>query len=209
MSIDVYPLSNLAPNQLAWARRIQQDTIDNSAELRRLNMDQAGNNRASAGQLGQIGRTIESVAQQQIEIANQQVELAAQVQELDYRSNTSISGANISTAPPAGGAWSFATRDIVIPGRGGVGRMAFIALTANMAVTGSGTAATTSRITQGGTVLDSSTFIMDTGVGFSSVVLVPAGGTTIQFRIGAQRQSGTPTLTASAITMNVLYSGPA
>lgn len=208
MSAPVYPQSNLAPNQLAWARRIQADTIANAEMLARQSLDQHGNNRASAGQLGQIGRTLDAVAQQQIAISNQQVELAAQVEELGYRSNTIIPAANISTVPPSGGAWSYATRNITIPGRGGVERMAFIALSATIAITGTGTLATSGRITQGSRVLDEIAYLSTDGLGLASVVVVPASGTTISFRIAGSRQSGSPTLTASAIQLNVLYSGP-
>lgn len=98
MSEDVFPRRNLPAASEPWGRKVDDVVRSHTRKLQNLELASQGNNRANAGQLGVIGRQLES-------LADQQDLLSATVEELDARrmifttaANLSVTG-NATTAP--------------------------------------------------------------------------------------------------------------
>lgn len=59
--IRVLPQPNLPPDSVQWARETNKGVRDSSREIARLTLNQEMNNRATAGQMGVIGRQLEEL----------------------------------------------------------------------------------------------------------------------------------------------------
>lgn len=71
MSIPVLPQPNVNDDAVPWARKITGATQDNTRELARVSQDLEMSNRATAGQMGVIGRQLAVIAEQNEFLLNQ------------------------------------------------------------------------------------------------------------------------------------------
>lgn len=81
MSNHILPQPNLPPDSVQWARETNREVRDSSREIARLTLNQEMNNRATAGQMGVIGRQLE--------------ELTLVVQDLRGRSSHQVSPSDL------------------------------------------------------------------------------------------------------------------
>lgn len=138
MSDDVFPRRNLPAASEPWGRKHDDVVRSLGRRVSNLELSAQGNNRANAGQLGVIGRQLETIALQQDQLASQQLQLSSQqtllqsqVTELQNRKTVTASPANLSvsgnaTTPPL----PVATRTFTLPAPN-VGRAALITISAN------------------------------------------------------------------------------
>lgn len=146
MSEDVFPRRNLPNAAEPWGRKHDDVVRAHGRRITNLELSTQGNNRANAGQLGVIGRQLETLSLQQDQLSAQQGQLStqqdqlsdqqtllqSQVTELQNRKTVTASPANLSvsgsaTIPPL----PVATRTFTLPAPN-VRRAALITVNANL-----------------------------------------------------------------------------
>ena len=102
MSEDVFPRRNLPAAAEPWGRKLEDVTRSQGRYIANLELSSQGNNRSNAGQLGVIGRQLETLSAQQDQLSNQQDQLStqqgtlsAQVTELNQRFTSATNPANL------------------------------------------------------------------------------------------------------------------
>lgn len=190
---DVFPRSNLPPDAVAWGRAVENEARNLSNAVISLGISSAGDNRASAGQMGALGR---------------------QVSELASRSNVTLFGDSISVTRTSGQNWASATRNISIPGASGGTRAAFVSVVASPSMSGPDAFAAWYDISSEGVTIGKGTVPIQNSsyppgftaiVNEASILQVPVTGSTISIRLWGLSLQNTNTVTLSGITANVLY----
>lgn len=207
MSEDVFPRRNLPAAAEPWGRKHDEVVRMLVRKYESLRLDAQGNNRAAAGQMGVVGRQIDTLAEQQQVLSDQQIQLNEQVLELNQRSSTSTAPANLQLIHGgSSGESGPVTRQVSLPEPQGGRRTATIFGSGTIAWTGSNTGSGIADVVtvglefrQSGTrrwfsterVESSSMFTFSGDPTFSVVipVRVPSGGSTWDIRMWVGRTS--------------------
>lgn len=83
MTLDVFPRRNLPAAAEPWGRKHDEVVRQLVRNYENLKLATQGDNRANAGQMGVVGRQIETLSEQQEILSSQQSELNAQVSSLN------------------------------------------------------------------------------------------------------------------------------
>lgn len=112
----VYPPSNLPSASVPWGRTVQNSTESNSRAVENLRLTAEGNNRASAGQMGVVGR---------------------QINELGSRITQTLTMNSVSVTATSTTSYASSTESITVPGVGTDDRFALISVAAIVNKSGS------------------------------------------------------------------------
>lgn len=212
MSLDVFPRRNLPPESEPWGRKHDEVSRSHTRTLEDIRLSLLGLNRASAGQLGVVGRQLDELERQQLEIEANVAELQARSTHFDSPANLSVTG-NATTAP-----FPSATRNFSFPAPTGGRRAAVLTFSWDYTNSGSSTVSAYADIRQGSTIIWQSPQGQSVPWGASAPpgwspgasglasVRVPAGGSTFSLRIHRVGfQTTTTTLSATNISAVLQY----
>lgn len=214
MSDDVFPRRNLPADAEPWGRKQDDVTRSQGRRITALELASQSNNRSNAGQLGVIGRQLETLEEQQATITATVEELDARRMIFTTAANLSVSG-NATTAP-----FPSATRDFILDAPLLGRRRGLFSASWTYSNTGGSTniVSAFSEILQDSTVIWSSKGGVSVPYVASSPgswpvsetvslpVSVPVSGSLFQLRIHRVGfNSTTTTLTASSLTATLDY----
>lgn len=229
MSEDVFPRRNLPSSAEPWGRKHDEVVRAHGRKIENLELSALGSNRATAGQLGQVGRQLEmlslqqgQLSSQQSTLSTQQTTLSAQVLELGQRFTASTAPANIQLIRGASSGESGpVSRTISLPAPEGGRRTATIFGSGSVVWTGSSTGSGIADTVQVGlefrqsgtrrwfdmTQADSSAWFTFSGSRTFSVAIpvnVPADGSTWDIRmwVGKTASGGQANAGARLESMN-------
>lgn len=194
MTSDVFPARNLGQESEPWGRELEELTRSNSYRIDNIETSSRGDNRATAGQMGALGR---------------------QVEELRGRLSVLRTPGSISITPPAGGMFVSATAVANLPPPEGGARAAFISVTGRLS-DGSDSLVLFLDINAGGEIISRGRALQTSSLtapaGFSpmasssAIVLVPASGLDVNITMwGARLGGGVVTATFDDIKVNAIY----
>lgn len=147
MTNDVFPRPNLPPASTPWGRRVTEAIRLQERSIEDLGLSQSGLNRASAGQLGVVGRQIEALGLQQDEIIANVTELESRSTHLATPASLAVTGSAVVTPFPSG------LREIDFPAPVGGRRSAVLSFSWDYSNSGSSTVSAYAEIIQGSNVI--------------------------------------------------------
>lgn len=114
MSEDVFPRRNLPADAEPWGRKQDDVTRSQGRRITALELASQSNNRSNAGQLGVIGRQLDALEAQQVEITNTVAALGVVVADLQDAGKLYEASA---AGPWAGDAWASGTPSVTASSR--------------------------------------------------------------------------------------------
>lgn len=214
MSDDVFPRRNLPADAEPWGRKQDDVTRSQGRRITALELASQSNNRSNAGQLGVIGRQLETLEGQQITLAATVAELDARRMVFTTAPSLSVSG-NATTAPFPSASRNFNLEAPLLGRRRGLFSASW---------TYSNTGGSTNIVSAFSEILQDSTVIWSSKGGVSVPyvasspgswpvsetvslpVSVPASGSLFQLRIHRVGfNATTTTLTASSLSATLDY----
>lgn len=194
----IFPRNNLNPDAVPWGRKIEEVVTKTAREVGRVSGESLSENRATAGQLGALGR---------------------QLNELQAREVAQYSVSDISITRSSGSGWGSSSRNFTVAGVGDSPRWAYVSFSGVLAdrnvlqymqVGGS--------LTSGNLIVGRQSVVWTTvsylpswfsaSLSFGSLVEIPASGRTFTVTLDAQTLSGgsSRTATLTDIEVTVMFS---
>lgn len=196
--VDVFPRDNLGPAAQQWKRAIEDISRSNAYRISNLKLSAQGDNRAAAGQLGVLGRSIDT--------------LATQVAELGSR-NSGVHAPTDLVRTSSSSSWLSSTRNFTFSGEPGGTRTTIISFTSGYTFASAASTTCFVEVRGGGTLLFTARFANGVPspsgwtdqIGGSFVYPIASGGTAFSVVLYVQNMQPSTAQTVTLTNMTFDY----